>query len=73
MRFLQGLQCMALPVNYDGKMEKIVDYAVVFGALLTYLSKTFYCTLHDLFIAKLEAYGFQTDASNLICLIENDK
>ena len=41
MRFLQGLQCMALPVNYDGKMEKIVDYADVFGALLTYLSKTF--------------------------------
>ena len=35
MRFSQGLQCTALPVSYDRKMEKIVDCEGVFGALLT--------------------------------------
>ena len=33
MPFLQGLQCAALPVSYDEKMEKMVDYGGVFGVL----------------------------------------
>ena len=66
MQFLQELQCIALPVSYDRKMEKILDYGGVFGALLTDLSKAFDYILHDLFNAKLEAYGFQTDALNLV-------
>ena len=37
-----------------------------FGALLTDLSKAFDCIPHDIIIAKLEAYGFQTDALNLV-------
>ena len=65
MRFLQGLQCTALPVSYE-KIEKIVDCGGVFGALLTDLSKTFDCIPHELITAKLEAYGFQTDALNLV-------
>ena len=48
------------------KWKEIVDYGGVFGALLTNLSKAFDCIPHDLFIAKLEAYSFQTDALNLV-------
>ena len=48
------------------KLKKIVDYGGVFGALLTDLSKAFVCIPYDLTTAKLEAYGFQTDALNLI-------
>ena len=55
-------------------MQKIVDYGATFGALLTDF-KAFDCIKDDLFLAKLEAHGFQTDALNIffvtICLIEN--
>ena len=66
MRFSQRLQCTALPVSYDRKMKNVVDNGGVFRALLTDLSKAFDCIPHDLIIAKLEAYGFQTDALNLV-------
>ena len=43
-----------------------VDSGSVFGTLLTDLSKAFDCILHDLIIAKLETYGFHTEALKLI-------
>ena len=42
-----------------------MDYGGVFGALLADTSEAFNRISHDLFIAKLEAYGFQIDALNL--------
>ena len=36
------------------------------GALLTDLSKVFNCIDHELLIAKLHAYGFDTDALKFI-------
>ena len=44
------------------KWKKIVAYGGVFGALC----KAFDCIPHDLFIAKLEANGFQIDALHLV-------
>lgn len=43
----------------------MVDYAGVFGALSTDLSKAFDYILHDVCIAKLKSVYFQADALNL--------
>ena len=46
--------------------RKALDERKVAGAILTDLSKAFDCLSHDLLIAKLEAYGFDKSALNLI-------
>ena len=48
------------------KWKKAVDTKKVFGAFLTDLSKAFDCLQHDVVIAKLNDYGFDHPALNLI-------
>ena len=48
------------------KWEKAVDNGNVFGALLMDLSKASDFLPHDLIIAKLNSYGFNLIALNLI-------
>ena len=44
------------------KWREHLDENFVEGAVLTDLSKAFYCIAHDLLIAKLVAYGFSDSA-----------
>ena len=46
--------------------KKFLDKNMKCGVLLTDLSKAFDCLVHDLFIAKLDAYGFDYLACKLI-------
>ena len=48
------------------KWKKSVDNGGVFGALLTDLSKAFDCLPNELFIAKLDAYGFDKSSLKLM-------
>ena len=48
------------------KWRKFLDIGGHAGALLTDLPKTFDCIDHELLIAKLHAYSFDTDALTFI-------
>ena len=48
------------------KWKKAVNNNKVFGTLLTDLSKAFDCICHDLFVAKLNAYGLSFPALKMI-------
>ena len=48
------------------KWKSSVDKRSSFGALLTDLSKAFYCLSHELLIAKLHTCGFNLNALRLV-------
>ena len=48
--------------------EKRLDNSFAVGAVLTELSKTFDCILHDLLLAKLSAYNFGDEALSYLYL-----
>ena len=55
--------CLMAMIEKWHKFLHIVGHA---GALLTNLSKAFDCIDHELLIARLYAYGFDTDAKFFI-------
>ena len=64
--FRKGYNAQHCLLTMIEKWKKVVDNGNVFGALLTDLSKAFDCLPHDLIIEKLNSYGFNLTALNLI-------
>ena len=58
--FQKGFNAQTCLVAMLEKFRKCLDDGAKCAALLTDLSKTFDCLPHDLLIAKLHAYGFDT-------------
>ena len=56
--FRKGYNSQHCIVAMIEKWKKSLASKGTFGALLTDLSKAFNCMLHELMIAKLDAYGF---------------
>ena len=64
--FRKGFNTQQCLIGMIEKSKSIIDKGKHFSALLTDLSKSFDCLPHNLFIAKLDAYGFKNDALYLI-------
>ena len=64
--FRKGYNAQHCLIAMTEKWHKFVDIGGHAGALLTDLSKAVYCIYHKLLIAKLHAYGFDTDALKFI-------
>ena len=64
--FRKGYNAQHCILAMTEKWKNAVYNGNVFGALLADLSKTFDCLPHDLIIEKLNSYGFNLTALNLI-------
>ena len=58
--FRKGHSCQHVLLRLTEEWRKQLDNNKVFGALFIDLSKAFDCLPHDLLLANLEAYGFDT-------------
>ena len=64
--FRKGLSPQNCLLVMLGKWRKCLDNKSSTGVILTDLSKAFDCLIHDLLIAKLNAYGFDYNSLKLI-------
>ena len=64
--FRQGISTQHCLLAMTEKWRKYLDKDGISGALLTGLSKSFNCLLHDLLIEKRAAYGFDYESFTMI-------
>ena len=64
-RFCKGFNAQHCPVSMIERWKESVYNGGAFGTLTTDLSKASGCFHHGLFIAKLDAYGFDTKSVKL--------
>ena len=64
--FRRGYSAQHCLISLIEKLKTSADNGGAFGALLTDLSKAFNCLLHEVLIAKLDAYDFDKSSLKLI-------
>ena len=65
-RFIKDFDTHHCLINLLEKWRQSLDQGLVFGALLTNISKAFHCLSHELLVAKLIAYGVEISSVRLI-------